>query len=187
MDGGQSWTHTSVPYNYSLFCIKFKNQQEGWLLGGLDCSNGSCTPKPVLMRSTDGGATWTDETHPHAGGAVAYYDIDFTGNGSSFSSGRLGTVISLDQSTVGVEELHTTSTVLYPNPCPEGQAVQIKSNADIFGYAIYDYSGRRVQSLDHTDFNVHNLHTEQLRSGAYLLELFGKDGQVTNRQQLLIN
>lgn len=67
INGGQTWTAIDMSAQAAILVdIYFKNQLEGWVVGGRD-DVGRPTPqrkrddvKPVVLHTTDGGATWTD-------------------------------------------------------------------------------------------------------------------------------
>jgi photosystem II stability/assembly factor-like uncharacterized protein len=70
-DGGATWTAIDMSAHAAILVdIFFKNANEGWVVGGRD-DVGRPTPqrrrddvKPVVLHTTNGGATWTDRLVP---------------------------------------------------------------------------------------------------------------------------
>lgn len=186
VDGGKSWASISLPYAFKLNHIQFKNHDEGWILGGVDCSKGSCTSTPVLMHSTDGGATWTDETHPFPEKPMAYYDLAFSNEGMLYVSGYGGRVVAYEHSTVSVQETPPSHSILSPNPCAVGHTIAIDDNANIYGYAIYDMMGKQVQMKMLGYEPIRTMNTHALQKGTYSIQLYDHTQQVRHTSLLFL-
>jgi len=66
-NGGATWTAIDMSAHAAILVdIHFKNQNEGWVVGGRDdvgrpmAQRKRDDVKPVLLHTTNGGATWTD-------------------------------------------------------------------------------------------------------------------------------
>ena len=66
-DGGATWTAIDMSAHAAILVdIFFKNADEGWVVGGRDdvgrptAQRKRSDVKPVVLHTTDGGATWTD-------------------------------------------------------------------------------------------------------------------------------
>lgn len=88
-DGGATFIYWASPYpQYKLHDIAFSDALNGIAIGGLDCANGTCTPKPAILVTRDGGNSWTDDTqHPHVGQDIGFYAIAFSPKGTPFIAG----------------------------------------------------------------------------------------------------
>lgn len=119
-DGGATFTYWTSPYpEYKLNDIAFSDAQNGIAIGGLDCANGNCTPKPAIFVTHNGGGSWTnDMQHPHIGQDIGFYAIDFSPNGAAHIAGSdhimLRNTEFTDVSSINSEE--KTNLSIYPNP-----------------------------------------------------------------------
>ena len=69
-DGGKTWQATALPAGFWAYTYFFLDAQNGWAAGG------SGTTGPNIIRTTDGGLTWTvSDTGPNGQGPFG--DIDF--------------------------------------------------------------------------------------------------------------
>ncbi len=50
-----------IPTGFQAASVTFVSTQEGWALGGVPCSSGTCAS---IIRTTDGGRTWTPQAAP---------------------------------------------------------------------------------------------------------------------------
>ena len=139
-DGGETFTYWETPFpNYKLRDIKFDGMSNGYVVGGLDCSNGSCTTKPVLLTTTDGGNTWyNDLNHTIVNQDKGFYRIDVTPNGTPYLAGS-HKLVHKNATLAGLSNVSNEETaVIIPNPnsgdfsvsLPEGvKALQVVSQS----------------------------------------------------------
>jgi photosystem II stability/assembly factor-like uncharacterized protein len=73
-DGGATWTRQHAPTGYDLADVQFVDAQHGWVAGydPTDFPQGDKYTK-VLLKTTDGGATWTKVSLPV--GATPYHAL----------------------------------------------------------------------------------------------------------------
>lgn len=107
-DRGQNWTSFSTPLrsgneSSGIFSIAFRNQQNGWIIGG-DYANPERDRNNVAI-SADGGATWEmpDVAMPHKA------CVNWLNNDMVVAVGRTGVVYSTD----GGREWQTVTTEGY--------------------------------------------------------------------------
>jgi photosystem II stability/assembly factor-like uncharacterized protein len=60
-DSGRHWTQASVPVSVTLTALRFANEREGWAVGNMG----------AVLRSVDGGATWSRVFDGQAAAALA--------------------------------------------------------------------------------------------------------------------
>jgi hypothetical protein len=62
IDGGATWTHTEISGGPGGCCpsLTFVDSQHGWLLYGNEFQGSPGSPLPRLLRTVDGGASWTE-------------------------------------------------------------------------------------------------------------------------------
>ncbi|WP_333661204.1 T9SS-dependent choice-of-anchor J family protein [Chishuiella changwenlii] len=98
-----------------------------------------------------------------------------------FNSASPHTAMTLDNVTFGEGSLGTDDLkvvqkpTLYPNPAVD--VLNIKSNAKVLSYEIYDLTGRKVGAGSNSDkVNVSNL-----SKGNYIINIVTKDGNTTTK------
>lgn len=90
-DGGNTWTvaATDRPLSQRAGSLRFDRQGRGWLLPSSDSSR--------VLRSLDGGATWTSVSLPSAVGlypGTGYASVAFGGSGNGWLVGGRGVVLA---------------------------------------------------------------------------------------------
>lgn len=70
LNGGESWTPLEGVTTQTIYAVEFINADTGWLA----CDNDGW--QSVLLRTTDGGATWENQT-VSGGNGSAIHDIEF--------------------------------------------------------------------------------------------------------------
>ena len=175
-DGGQTFTYWQSPFiDYKLEDIIFIGPSNGFVVGGLDCTSGSCITKPVILTTNDGGITWyNDINHPLIGMEKGLYEIDVTPNGTPFIAGTDALVLK-NESMVGVSNLSIDeSPMVVPNPnsgnfsvsLPNStRAVQIHSAS---GQLIYEQKTNIIENLE--------IVLQEIDGGMYFLLLQFEDG-----------
>lgn len=82
-DGGITWKTTFSDGGNSLICIKFTNENTGFVFGGNKAGN-----KGIILKTTDGGTTW--EEKENAPGAIT---SAFIINDNMYAAGNNGLII----------------------------------------------------------------------------------------------
>lgn len=123
-DGGNSWSRVALPVEYenaNWHDIFFTNENNGWLVGTYSVMESD--GKAAMLRTTDGGTTWTSNEPMNALSTAAWthkalLSMHFYDETNGFSSGRKGTLL---QTTDGGASWSTvTITPAIPmDPVPE--------------------------------------------------------------------
>lgn len=134
-DGGATFTYWSSPYpEYKLHDIAFSDALNGVAIGGLDCANGTCTPKPAIFVTHDGGLSWANDTdHPHVGQDIGFYAIDFSPKGAAFIAGSDHIMLRHAQFT-GIHSVineDSDNLSFYPNPVSSSLNIVARNNTMI--------------------------------------------------------
>ncbi len=150
IDGGKHWSITTQ-MGCSLRDMVFLNSQEGWLAG--------TSSLPAILRTSDGGRSWTQETlQPAQSRAPGIWSIAvrYDNHHHGWAVGDSGRYYVIG-SVVGVKENHDANEVqprlfqLHPvHPNPVRQATQIVyelPRAAQTRLAVYDVLGREVALL----------------------------------------
>lgn len=172
IDGGISFTRTYLGIsNIKAFKINFFDDNNGILVGGLDCSSGTCSVTPLIFSTNDGGSTWMNNATPHPNENIGYFNIDFSPSGKPFICGNSGKVITKNITTSNENILDgQNKIVLYPNPTKGKASIQFGayfSNIDlqiknIMGQIIYT---ENFQHMDKVDIEVEG------DAGIYFIEV----------------
>ena len=81
IDGGENWTHISLPNTDLIRRIQFLNKNDGWLV----------THRGRIMSSKDGGSTW--KTRYSADNQINLRNIKFLDNSIGWAVGHEGTIL----------------------------------------------------------------------------------------------
>lgn len=184
-DGGLTfnfWQSTFI--NYKLSDVFFSSPMIGYVVGGLDCSNGSCITKPVILKTIDGGANWiNDENHPMVGLERGFYQIDCTPSGIPFISGSDALVYKNSSVGLGTSNILEDQTSIFPNPNNGNFSVIIEHNVETIG--IYSSSGQLIIERLVNEPGTQNFDLNSIESGIYFLHEKLKNGQL-KRSKLII-
>jgi len=172
-DGGVTFEYTETPYDFKIMDVEFFNEDVGYVVGGLDCSDGSCTPKPVVLTTNDGGLTWIDNSHPLEEEYICFYEVALTTGGTPFLAGSNGAVMT-NALFSGISKIESNDLMVYPNPTHGDFSVSIPQNAS--SIIIYDSVGKISYSANVKASTVQNLHVSNLMKGLYLIELKDEEG-----------
>ncbi len=185
VDGGLTfsfWQSTFI--NYKLSDIFFSSPMNGYVVGGLDCSNGSCVTKPVIIRTTDGGTSWVnDENHPMIGMEKGFYQIDCTPSGTPFISGSHALVYKNVSLGLRVSSILEDETSIFTNPNNGKFSVRIAHNTETIG--ICSSSGQLIIEQSVNQPGTQNFDLNSVESGIYFLHEKLKNGQL-RRSKLII-
>jgi photosystem II stability/assembly factor-like uncharacterized protein len=166
-NGGETFTYFQTPHNFQLREIAFENDLIGYVVGGLDCSNGSCTNKPVIMTTTDGGITWVSNVTPYDGLDKGYYDIALTPGGKPFIAGSNKAVLRLQESVSLSENSIEEKLLVYPNPANE--AIHVKAPINGTVARIIDQTGRIVKEMPVQTGTETEIEVATLNAGVYTI------------------
>lgn len=172
-DGGATFTYWITPFpNYKLEDIYFVTPQCGYVVGGLDCGNGVCITKPVILRTTDGGDTWINDTnHPYVGQEIGFYAIAVTPDGTPFLAGS-DKIILKNETLAGLDAFETSDITLFPNPASDMLHLEM-GDAQI-GQTLYvtDLAGHVVRK-EHVDAGSMAINVGELSPGMYFVTMKG--------------
>ncbi|BDS14380.1 YCF48-related protein [Aureispira anguillae] len=163
-DGGATFTMTKQIDSIQMRGFCFADDNNGYVIGGLYCGGGSCTQRPAIFKTTDGGLTWVDDTPPHLiGQVVGFFEMDITPSGIPFISGSNATVFKKNTAVLGVLNegtILTESMELFPNPT-NGAAVYVNAPSMITQLEVVDLTGRLVKQITDattiTSFSIQDL------------------------------
>lgn len=169
-DGGETFTYWDSPFpEYKLHDIYFRDASYGLAVGGLDCANGICTPKPAILETRDGGVTWTSDTdHPHVGEQIGFYAIDISPNGTSFLAGSDHIMLRNAHYASIPNETNNVSLDIYPNPV--STTLTINADESVVGeqLTLTNSIGQTVKTwtLNNT---TQTIDVSELASGIYVV------------------
>jgi len=171
-DGGATFTYWTSPYpEYKLHDIMFSDASNGIAIGGLDCKNGTCTPKPAILVTHNGGSSWIDDTqHPHRGQEIGFYAVDFSPKGAAFLAGsdhimlRNAKFTNINSMGEGNNDLS-----LYPNPVSTSLNITAGNNT-IIGqeFVLTNCLGKvlKAWTMDHITATID---VQDLPAGMYII------------------
>lgn len=93
-DGGESWKVAETPIrpanaSSGLFSIAFRDARYGAAVGG-DYANPGASPRPTIIRTTDGGQTWRAIAGPAQPSSLFFSSVAFIPSSRTKSSGLPG-------------------------------------------------------------------------------------------------
>ncbi len=88
--------------------------------------------------------------------------------------------------SVGVNSLKNSPTLVYPNPVHLGNSILISNDIGIKKIQLFDYSGNQLKSikLDHQD--KYYIETKSLKKGVYLLKIVDIKGASSSNKLLIV-
>lgn len=175
-DGGATFTLTSTPFNYQMRDIHFLTYDIGFVIGGLDCSNGSCTQKPAILKTIDGGLNWTVQSHPFTGSNEGFFEIDFCPNGKGFISGSNTNVLQTTE-LLNITENEEVEVEVYPNPT--ANKLNITTPFNNYEVSIFNTQGSLVASFDCKQKNS-IIDVSKLSAGNYSMKISDNQGKTTS-------
>lgn len=166
-DEGASWerVQTNLPNYVEMGEVFFKNEDFGIWIGGMDCQD-ACVNYPLIKHTSDGGATWQDQTHDFGQEAGRFYSglhINSEGRVFFFASG-IG-VMRSETNVVDVSENTNDNATWYF----DGQVAY--SNSSSINYQVYTVQG---QLLYNGHINENRLNLSHLLTGLYFLKINGQ-------------
>ena len=183
-DGGVTFNYYQTPYSFKLNCVRFYDEMKGYVLGGLDCSNGSCTPVPALLKTIDGGQTWVEEAFPHFGQNIGYMSIDYSPNGIAYIGGSNQVVMKNKEwlSAASLSETDKGQLLIYPNPTSKMVNLSFLNKTDkicitnLLGELVYEREAIEMnEQIDLTTFS----------NGLYFIQVYSMEGSLIGQKKLL--
>jgi hypothetical protein len=172
VDGGISFANTSLGIsNIKAHKINFFDDNNGILVGGLDCSNGTCTATPLIFTTNDGGSNWVNNATPHPNQNVGYFSVDFSPSGKPYICGKAGKVISTNISTSNEDLLEgKNEIVLYPNPTKGKTFIQFDAYFSTIHLQIKNIMGQIISTKNYQYVDKVALEIEA-EAGIYFIEI----------------
>jgi photosystem II stability/assembly factor-like uncharacterized protein len=189
IDGGSNWTlhyqDTTLP---EMTSIHFTSPQIGYWSGGSECRFGACHGEPRILKTTDGGNSWTAMIQP-LGWLQApnkqYHDVKFTTGGIGWMNSSDGKMAKLESITnVSNLKEKTFTVTTYPNPCSDilfieqlhTQPISIKVSNQLGIVLVHQNVSNQINTINIDD----------LPTGIYTLTIQNKK-QLLSQQILKIN
>ncbi|MBK9454000.1 MAG: T9SS type A sorting domain-containing protein [Bacteroidetes bacterium] len=165
-NNGATWDTLQVPNtlpNSELKALDFKDELNGVAavteIGGVS----------YFYETTDGGNNWTYfDSLP----GLSINDLQLIGNTGYLAGGELGVFYRL---TLGmsVENAHSNSLHVYPNPAISGQTIRFEGMEDFKELTLMDLSGKAIYQ---STVEGNALDLPSLPSGIYFLRMDGIEG-----------
>lgn len=177
-DGGATYSYWQSPFvAFKLHDVYFVTPQVGYVIGGLDCTNGSCITKPAILTTTDGGVTWVNDlNHPLVGLERGFYEIDCTPNGTPFIAGSDALVLKHESMVAGVYELSPVpAPVVSPNPNGGSFTVSLPENVETL--TIHSTAGKVVYEEEVNQVEILDITLEEMDAGVYFLSIQLTEGR----------
>jgi photosystem II stability/assembly factor-like uncharacterized protein len=174
VNGGESWTDRLLSDNNQWYSIDFPSREVGYLVGWNQ-----------LMKSSDGGQSWQDET---SGLISSYgiYSMDFTDDHTGYACGANGIIIKTTSGgiTHTKDIIVTNDLIVFPNPSDGRFQIELNNPLDLFSAApsiiIYSSLGEKVMEVHDLQLPA-NLHLEDKPAGVYLLVVVTAEYQYTTK------
>ena len=185
IDGGLSYTFYDTPYpDYKLRSVFFTNALEGYVIGGLDCSNGTCTNKPALFKTVDGGVSWTEEVdHPFEGQDIGFYGIDVAPNGVPYIAASDRFILT-NGSFTNVNDLNNEQVLkIFPNPSFGKIVVEIPEG--VSEIKAYRLDGTEVFRSESGFSKTEQIDLSHLGKGIFILTLFSEDEKPYSKRVII--
>jgi len=147
-----------------IFKIFFADNSKGYALSVNDDGAGK------MIRSTDGGVTWTDETTPKQD----LRGLFFLNTNLGFAVGDNGVILKYAfPASVTDPETESASPLFYPNPFSTSATIRIPSgmNTDNVTLNIYNASGNKTDFKVTTNKSDIIIHRGTLPAGTYYYEI----------------
>ena len=172
-NGGESWTDQLLSNN-QWYSIDFPSRDIGYLVGWSQ-----------LMKTSDGGQTWQDETSPLISNS-SLYSMEFTDNNTGYACGANGVIIKTSSGGITNTKsiIVSDDLIIYPNP--SGGRFQIEMNTGLdqistpLSIKVYSSLGEKVAEVQGLLMPAH-LNLEDQPAGLYLLVVIAAEHQFTTK------
>lgn len=160
-NGGESWTDQLLSNN-QWYSIDFPSREIGYLVGW-----------GQLLKTTDGGQTWEDETSTLISSS-GIYSLDFTDEYTGYACGTDGVIIKT--SSGGITRTkdigEATNLIIYPNPSYGRFQIEMNNALDLFAappsIIVYSSLGEKVFEVHDLQMPAH-INLEDQPAGVYML------------------
>lgn len=179
-DGGDTWTNSSISTQYGLMRSAYMFNTDDIYV---------CATPGEVFSTNDGGSAWTSEYYDFA---PAFYKITFTSDGTGFVCGSAsdgGTILKMDPTGVGIEEMDGIEAKIFPNPANEYIIIKFEAlSIENVVLQMTDSQGKIVlsSSISISVGEVNErLDISHLSEGNYLFTLVKENGvQHTSKVQI---
>ncbi|MCW3071605.1 MAG: hypothetical protein JWO44_1495 [Bacteroidetes bacterium] len=166
-NAGVSWSATSNPSSGNVLTgMDFFNSLEGFIVGGNIGANTG-----IIMKSNNGGNTWTSYTP----GSSRLTRVDFVNANTAYAVGLDGTILKYT-SNVGIQELSNDAAEInaYPNPFSASTTIDcgnhtFENNAVV---EVYSMDGRLVASKEYSKENKIVFERNNMATGIYIFHIY---------------
>jgi photosystem II stability/assembly factor-like uncharacterized protein len=151
IDGGATWSESTPPFSPLFVALDITPNGAIHIVGGDGFNTGT------LMQSTDAGTTWQQTGTNNQ----SFYDVCFLNDSIGYACGTGGKIIKFanGSSTIGVQELNSFATHIFPNPSNQILNIQFPDFAseyevlisDIFGNVIFQKE--KANQVDVSEFS----------------------------------
>ena len=186
-DGGATFNDLFQIDSIQMRQVNFLDNMHGYAIGGLYCGNGTCTQKPAIYETVDGGQTWLDITPSFViGQTIGFFQLEATPNGVPFVSGSSGTIVKGNPPVIsGIPAVQASEVSLnaFPNPITNNQ-LTIQANTELAQVRLFDLNGIEVLNVNPQNQST-ALNVETLPSGTYMLEATTATGETVPLQKVV--
>ncbi len=193
-DGGVTWTTVTNPPGVTLFAaINMNGLKDGSNTIRVSLGDGSIN---YCFRTTNLGATWTQETLPAAGQANGLQDMEFLNSSIGFAGGNLGTFLRYGNPS-GITPLNSEIPAQYsleqnyPNPFNPTTTINfsIPRSSEV-SLRVYDALGKEVATLVNEfrnagNYSVNFAASPNLTSGVYYYTISADNFTSTKKLMLV--
>lgn len=168
VNGGASWTNTSVPI-YTTYGITFKNKQEGYVVGANVYGYG------MIAKTTDMGQNWTALTTQVYS---TFFNIELVNDSIALISGTDGVLLSWNYKTAlitgQIEQSNSSlQAKLFPNPTDGKLKIEFKGNLKPESIIITNPLGQELRRIIDPS-PEQEIDISGLSSGVYFLKAQNK-------------
>ena len=186
-DGGATFSDLFQIDSIEMNQVRFLDNMHGYAIGGLYCGSGTCTQKPALYETVDGGQTWSNITPSFLiGETIGLFEIDVTPSGVPFISGSSGTILKGNQSIVSKFPLLHASTIslnVFPNPITK-DLLTIQADIELSQIRLVDLNGVEIMNIK-TNTKSSTINVEKLPVGIYMLDAKTASGETVQHQKIV--
>lgn len=166
-DYGENWTNiiNSDTNAYGFKSVKFLNDTVGFI-AGIDWRSGDCKYSPIILRTVDGGRSWTVDYNECLPG-VDIQDIAFSGNKGIAVTYNY--IIPYNLISNNTSKYLSDNFKVYPNPT--NNILNFSNNSIKYPYImlIYNYLGKIILEKRFSKFNGSTLDISNFEKGLYIL------------------
>jgi photosystem II stability/assembly factor-like uncharacterized protein len=176
-DTGATWNF-KYPFGGSnyLTAATFPTATIGYAVGGRFNANPALSDD-LIIKTTDAGKTWTDETSTHK--TQYLRTVHFPNLTRGYAAGDNISIYKYTGTTVSIEETVTRENgiIVYPNPGTGKITVKTEQETNFSNsrLVVYSLSGQEIKLPVHIEEHAIVIHTNGLAAGMYILKLITGD------------